>query len=293
LRGAGPLSAIDDKYIERGVLLALPNAFQSWEGELVLMNEGKRGGQFEYPDSFIDFVSRIKDYTGMASRVLQGFLLGLSSYVPRIKPCDHATICRRANGYDKELLASGSSTIAVDSSGLSPARRGGWLSVKHRKKQEYVKVHFAVNVKTGEILEFRLTPDSVHDTKVFPKLVHCASKRKKVKKALADGAYDSAKNDEFMKQRGGRLVAPPRKNARVKTDPPPEKAARNERVKAYQALGEKKWKKKNGYGKRWLVETAFSRYKRLFSEHLAAKTETGVKAEVRRKAALLNLFATM
>ena len=58
------MSAVDDKYIQRGVLLALPNAFQSWEGELGLMNADKRGGQFEYPDSFIDFVSRIKDYTG-------------------------------------------------------------------------------------------------------------------------------------------------------------------------------------------------------------------------------------
>ena len=68
MRGAGPLSAVDDKYIERGVLLALPNAFQSREGELGRMNADKRGGRFEYPDSFIDFISRIKDNTGMASR---------------------------------------------------------------------------------------------------------------------------------------------------------------------------------------------------------------------------------
>ena len=133
------MSAFDDKYVRRGVLLALPQAFQSWERELDCMNKGKLGGQFEYPESFITFVSRIKDYTGMASRVLQGFLLGLSAFVPRVKSCDHATICRRVNAYDKKLQASGSTVIAVDSSGLSPARRGGWLSVKHRKKQEYVK----------------------------------------------------------------------------------------------------------------------------------------------------------
>jgi transposase len=273
--------------------LALPQAFDPWEAELASMNAGKRGGQYDYPDSFMGFVCNLKDAFCLASRVLQGFLLGLSVYVPGVASCDHATICRRANEFEKPLQAAGSSIIAVDSSGLSPARRGGWLSVKHHKKQEYVKVHIAMNTKTGEILEFRLTPDSVHDSTMFSKLVHVASKKKPVKKVIADGAYDANKCDNEMKKRGGRLVSPPRKNSKFKEDPPPEWEARNARVGEYQRLGEAEWKKKNGYGKRWLVETDFSRLKRLFGEHVAAKTERGVKTEVRRKINLLNQFATL
>lgn len=286
------MSAIDDKYVQRGVFLALPQVFHRWDEELDAMNDGKRGGQYEYPASFIDFVSRLKDYTGMASRVLQGFLSGLSIYVPRLKACDHSTICRRVNAYDKPLKAAGSSVIAVDSSGLTPARRGGWLAAKHRKKQPYIKVHFAVNVRTGEILEWKMTPDSVHDTNVFPELVRRASKRKKVRKAYADGAYDDSKNDKLMHDGGGELITPPRKNSRVRRKPPPGKEFRNDRVREYKHLGKKRWKEKHRYGTRWAVETTYSVWKRLFGEHLTAKTERGVLAEIGRKAALFNYLAT-
>ncbi|MBI5635479.1 IS5/IS1182 family transposase, partial [Candidatus Micrarchaeota archaeon] len=68
--------SVDEKYIKRGVFLAAPQLFTSWDKELAAMNAGKRGGPFEYPDSLIDFAARVKDYTGIASRVLEGFLLG-------------------------------------------------------------------------------------------------------------------------------------------------------------------------------------------------------------------------
>lgn len=282
----------DDKYIRRGVCLAIPELFGDWKQELARMNEGKRGAQFEYPDSLIDFAARVKDYTGMASRVVEGFLLGLSAFVPNIEQCDHSTLCRRINEFAKVLKTRGGPVIAIDSSGLTPARRGGWLAFKHRKKQSYVKVHFAVDVRNGKILEFAVTPDSVHDNKVFPQLVAGAAKRSRLKKALADGAYDDAKNDQSLKNQGIKFVAPPRKNSRVNRKPPPEEAARNQRVREWKRLGKKKWRKKNGYGKRWAVETKYSTWKRIFGENLSAKTPKAVEAEVRRKVFLLNSFLT-
>lgn len=283
----------DEKYIRRGVFLAVPDVFGDWQTELRAMNDGKRGGQYEYPDSFIDFVARVKDYAGMASRVMEGFLLGLSAYVPNVKRCDHTTICRRVNEFSKALKTRGGSTIAIDSSGLTPARRGGWLTFKHRKKKSFVKVHLAVDVRDGKILEFKVTPDDVHDGQVFPQLVEGASKRSKLKKVLADGAYDDKDLDQFTKDKRAKLVTPPRRNSRVRRKPPPESAARNDRVREYKRLGKKKWKKKYGYGKRWIVETVYSNWKRLFGEGLSAQTPKGVEAEVRRKSFLLNAFLSL
>ena len=282
----------DEKYVRRGVFLALPDLFGDCEAELHRMNEGKVGAQFEYPDSLIDFAGRVKDYTGMASRVLEGFLLGLSAFVPNVRRCDHTTLCRRVNEFSKALKTRGGSAIAVDSSGLTPARRGGWLVFKHRKKKSYVKIHLAVDVRDGRILEFKVTPDSVHDNKVFPQLVDGVRKRNKIKRVLADGAFDDKKNDNAAKNGGYELVVPPRKNSRVRRKPPPKSAARNDRVREYKKLGKKKWKKKYEYGKRWAVETVYSVWKRLFGESLSARTPEGVQAEVNRKVIFLNNLLT-
>jgi len=285
--------ADDSKYIRRGLFLASPQMLGSWEDELARMNAGKRGGQYEYPDSLIQFAANVKDYSGMASRVVEGFLLGLSAYVPNVKRCDHTTLCRRINEFSKALKNRGGFTIAIDSSGLTPARKGGWLAFKHRKKQPYVKIHLAIDVRDGKILEFKVTPDTVHDGQVLPELVKGAGKRARVKKVLADGAYDDKDLDSAVKDEGGKLVTPPRRNSRVKRKPPPNAVLRNDRVREYKKLGKKKWKKKYGYGKRWAVETVYSNWKRLFGEGLSARGPKGVEAEARRKVFLLNRFLAL
>ncbi|HIH19770.1 TPA: IS5 family transposase [Candidatus Micrarchaeota archaeon] len=283
----------DAKYIRRGMLLACPEFLGDWQAELARMNRDKVGAPYEYPDSLLDFAARLKDYAGLSSRAVEGFLLGLSTYIPNMKRCDHTTICRRVNEFSKALKTLGGSTIAIDSSGLTPARKGGWLAFKHRKKQAYVKIHFAVDVRDGKILEFKVTPDTVGDNKVFPELVEKVRKRSRVRKALADGAYDDKKIDNAAKTGGYKLVVPPRKNSRVRRKPPPESAARNQRVREWKNLGKKRWKKKKGYGKRWAVETVYSTWKRLFGEGLSARGPKGVEAEVRRKVFLLNLFLAL
>jgi len=283
----------DAKYIRRGMLLACPEFLGDWQAELARMNRDKVGAPYEYPDSLLDFAARLKDYAGLSSRAVEGFLLGLSTYIPNMKRCDHTTICRRVNEFSKALKTLGGSTIAIDSSGLTPARKGGWLAFKHRKKQAYVKIHFAVDVRDGKILEFKVTPDTVGDNKVFPELVEKVRKRSRVRKALADGAYDDKKIDNAAKTGGYKLVVPPRKNSRVRRKPPPESAARNQRVREWKNLGKKRWKKKKGYGKRWVFETVYSTWKRLFGEGLSARGPKGVEAEVRRKVFLLNLFLAL
>ncbi len=48
------------------------------------------------------------------------------------------------------------------------------------------------------------------------------------------------------------------------------------------------WKTWIGYGQRWLAESVFSAFKRLFGEHLMALKWDNIVQEVRLKAALYN-----
>jgi Transposase DDE domain len=58
-------------------------------------------------------------------------------------------------------------------------------------KRGFIKVHLAVDVKTGEILSMEVTKDGVHDRRVLIPLVEEASSKANVTRATADGAYDS------------------------------------------------------------------------------------------------------
>ncbi len=48
------------------------------------------------------------------------------------------------------------------------------------------------------------------------------------------------------------------------------------------------WKARIGYSHRWIVESVFSAFKRLFSEHLMALKWDNILQEVRLKVALYN-----
>jgi len=43
-------------------------------------------------------------------------------------------------------------SIAVDSTGIKVQKAGGWIERVHGKKKRYVKLHFAVNVETHEVI---------------------------------------------------------------------------------------------------------------------------------------------
>ena len=54
-----------------------------------------------------------------------------------------------------------------------------------------------------------------------------------------------------------------------------------------------KWKKKRGYGKRWMAETAFSSIKRTYGEYVSATRFQNMVKEMIMKVYLYNLFRRM
>ena len=53
------------------------------------------------------------------------------------------------------------------------------------------------------------------------------------------------------------------------------------------------WNRRVGYGLRWMVETVFSAFKRLFGEHVMARSLPNMVREMLLKASLYNLFMSL
>jgi len=78
-----------------------------------------------------------------------------------------------------------------------------------------------------------------------------------------DSNYDSGQFYRTLSQRAITPVIKPRENSVPDTKPMP----RHRVVKEYLKQGYDKWAEEKGYSRRWMAETAFSTFKRLFAEH--------------------------
>ncbi len=153
--------------------------------------------------------------------------------------------------------------IAADSKGIKVTNRGQWMSYKWgSRKKSYLKIHVAtVNIETKEILALEVTDEKVHDSKMMKKLVKhvlnntaTAKRRRKNKHHffIGNGVYDLNANFKFSKDCNIRSITKVRRNSVVS---PLNNKIRNREVKHQK----EKWKKKNGYGYRWMArETMFS-----------------------------------
>lgn len=286
-----------DKYVRRGLFLFDFSFLEGWPKELKRMNRGKVGTPFTFPESFIEFLQSIRCCGRLPSRLVEGFVLSLRASVP-IPGIDHASICRRVSRLAREpfknLHFKKPLEIAIDSTGLHMGKRGEWLAKKHgRKKGFYLKVHWAVDTRTGKVIELSVSKDDRHDSREFNKLLKGALKRGEVVKLYGDGAYDSAKHFKKCRDLGITPAIKTRKNAVIKRKPPPEQRTRNKFVRMVKEKGYDYWKELMNYGKRWAVETAYSVFKRIFGEELLARTWEGMVREVGFKTMLYNRMLSM
>ena len=161
-----------------------------------------------------------------------------------------------------------------------------------KKKKGYLKIHIAVNIKTKEILALEVTDEKVHDGKIMEQLVeHVLENKDKdkdfhIKSVLADGAYDSNKNFNYLQKKNIQPGMKVRKNSIISRK---NNKIRNREVSS-QMKDMFKWKKKRKYGQRWMTETVFSSIKRMFGEYISANRFQNMVKEVTMKISLYNLF---
>ncbi len=153
-----------------------------------------------------------------------------------------------------------------------------------------MKLHILADKKTGKIKGFRITSEKTGDTKKFVPLVKEVSKKRRVAKAYADTAYDSRTNFNLLREIGAEPAIKLRKNATFKLM---GSRARRDEAMLLDALGYEGWKAVKDYGKRWLVEIAFSAFKRVLGETLRGRRFVSQKVEASLKVMLYNRFLSI
>lgn len=276
--------------------------------ELKLMNRGKRGAQYEYPNSLVRIGFAIKCYFHLGYRQLEYFMKDVSVFfhfrIPNFRTFWWRLECMSIEKLDFILPESRRINIAVDSTGLKLANDGEYRTTKYGKRKVWAKMHANVNVETGEAVNIIVTKDNVGDSRKFKSLI--APIKDHVLSVRGDKGYDTQKNFEYCKKNGILAIIPVKLNAspsgkgarqdavRVQLDIPATRARLNcvdnpkRRIRK-----QKSWKKRIRYGFRWAVEGFYSRFKRIFGEYVFSRKWGNIRKEIITKVNLLNLFAVL
>ncbi len=214
----------DERLIRRGELILELSFVENYQAELDAMNHGKEGRPYKLTPTYIQFLTAFRILYGVHYRQLEGFTRSLHKLLPQLPPGDYSGLKKRSLALNPDpYMALRESdepiTIAVDSTGVKVRLAGGWVERKHGKKKRYVKLHFAVNVETKEIVAMKVSTDDVHDVKAFSGLVKEANEKRRIACWLGDGAYDSGEVFEALEARGVEAVIKPRRNSVPRVNP--------------------------------------------------------------------------
>jgi len=286
-------SIYNEKLVRRGEIFVEQYILGDWSKELVTMNDGKVGKPFEYADTFMTLLAYIRYLFSLPYRQTEGFVRALSFHTRRKTP-DYSIINRRINALKISIMAKrrrGKVTIAVDSTGIKVTNRGDWIRRKwnREKKKGYLKIHFAIDPKTKQVISMDVTKENVHDGTRLKKLVKKTSKNANIGKVIADGAYDSKDNFRFLSSNGIEPAIKVRKSASLHAHGC--YARKIVTVKQFEDF--KAWKDSVSYGSRWIVESVFSCMKRMFGEYVRAKKFPNMVREMVIKTSLYNMLASI
>jgi hypothetical protein len=237
---------VDERLIKRGMLIMDLDFVRGYRDELVRMNWRKRGRPYRIAESYVRFLAVIRYLFSLGYRQLEGLTRSLGRIFPTLPVIDYSWIRRRG----------------------------------------YLKMHFAIDARTGEIVYFERTTDRVHDSEVAKRMVDRSMKAGNVIKVIGDGAYDSIGFIRHLERRGIEPIIRPRRNARTDGGPPSRRSA----ARMIRDYGYRAWSRIVGYGGRWMAETAISRFKELFGEHLLSRKPRWMDSELTIKALIHNML---
>ena len=247
------------------------------------------GRPLAFSDELILMLLMIKIHFKLPYRMLEGF----TKYILNgIKLPTYSLTCKRAIKLHLDLPKLSSKrpqTILVDSSGIKVLGEGEWKVKVHGKgrPRKWIKLHLAIDAKTQEIVAELTTDSATGDPTAFPGLfaqINCS-----VKEVIADGAYDSGDIRNLIKQQGGMALIPPPKNGVCSgIDADRDQAVLDIRAFGGDKIARSIWGKLTGYSRRALVETTFSRYKKMFGEKAFSRTHERQIVENRLKCLLMN-----
>ncbi len=278
----------NESLVRRGEVILGFDVIDNWSVDLDMMNYGKEGASFRYPDSFVFLLGYMRVYFHLPYRQTEGVVRShAGNKVPSVP--DYSTINRRVNRLDikvNESIGSDAIVIAIDSTGIKVSNRGEWIRHKWHVRRGYLKIHVAVDIKKKKILSLEVTSEEVHDGKMLEELVDDVLESNDVDTVLADGSYDGNDNFRYLFQNRIKPEIKVRTNSKVR---PTNTKARNLAV-ITQKKNLRKWKDSVSYGYRWMAETVFSCMKRMFGEYVLSVKFPNMVKEMMLKASLYNHF---
>ena len=274
----------------------------------------KKGGKILYSNHVIELCLLMREFYHLPYRQTEGFVDSvIKSMHPDLSIPDYTTIYRRAANLtislrNKRLIKASEEgiVVAIDSTGLSIYSHSEWNRIKHGKQklknyERWRKLHIAIDVNTGEILDSKYTKSTANDGPELPGLLN--SIEEKVCAVCGDMAYDTVNCREAIQLKKARQLIPPIRAASLASTDRRKKKYRHilqERDKAInyikyntingdKSLARKSWKEKVGYHARSLIETTMWQIKSHCSDYLRNKREDTRETQARIKCKIVNL----
>jgi hypothetical protein len=252
----------------------------------------KRGRPLEFSNQLILMLLMIKIHYKMPYRMLEGFARFFFEQFKKMNVPSYSLTCKRAKGLSTKLPKLSScrpKTVIVDATGIKVQGEGEWKVKVHGKgrPRKWIKLHVAIDERTQEIVSEISTEASIDDGKAFPKVIQQVKGRPRT--VIGDGAYDDRDVRDLIRRKGAKSLIPPPSNAVCHgTDLERDKAIQVIRAFGGDKIAKSSWGKLSGYSRRALVETTFSRYKKMFGERAFSRTQERIILENRLKCVLLN-----
>jgi hypothetical protein len=253
-----------------------------------------------YSDRAIEMLSILRFKFGLKLREIEGFARSLFSWIGLdLRVPSYATLCRRLGKLNltfwQDVSPDDKIHVVVDSTGLKVHGEGEWKVRIHgySKRRTWRKVHLAVDEKNNRILGVVLTTNDFKDNEVFRQLIG-QIELKNISRVTGDGAYDDKKCFAWAETNKIKVVFPPRKGAKVQQHGNSKKKPklRDIFVRGISKLGRSAWKKRIGYHRRSIAETAMYRFKTLLGDRLQSRKFENQWAEVLIKVNILNKMKT-
>lgn len=301
--------------VKRGQLLL--SFSTNYINELYHQSCQQRGGCQVYSSQMYEFLFNIKVLLRLPWRATTGFAYGLLQKAfpdKRIQIPDYAHASREIRKLQLKIKPLGLKAwdnleLAFDSTGVNVYSTSGYHQRKYgkdnlkRKKDQWKKVHVAVELNTMQVVSMAYTESTVNDCEVANELFNGVGRP--IESLRADGAYDTFEIYERGHQQGAKILIPPAITSKAQDELKNQSAIKKEYLEQRDATihfirqfetfeeGLKQWKIESGYHQRSLVETTMFRLKRIFGFNLQLKTEEGRRNELIAKMNLLNHMAAL
>lgn len=251
---------------------------------------GRRGRPFFYADAAISCCLILREVFHLPLRQTQGIVRSILDLMQIHLPVPHySLLSRRARKIQVKLTANPTKRIkhlVLDASGLKVYGEGEWKVRLHGadKRRTWRKLHISMDADLQQITSALLTDKDVVDPRCLPRLLKQV--QADVERIYGDGAYDSRQCYRAIYKRKALPVIPPRKGSTLWGDD--YLKDRNSNLRGVRKLGLEAWKKRSGYHRRSLVETAFYRLKTIFSDRLRNRRDDTQTTEVIIRCMALN-----